>query len=339
LTINGNNADTAIGTSGLETTGVMDEGAIINAGKGTLNISGTSINGFGVFLGDLGGTANQALVTNGGGTTRVYGVTTGTSIGRLFIAGIVPGVMTCIALLIVVAITSKRHNYPREERVTFKEGAIAVIKGIPAMFTVVIIIGGIRGGFFTPTEGAGMAVAYSFLLGVFYYKEIKIRQIPKIIVEVAITTGQVALMIATASALGWLFARQNIPVVISQFLLGITSEKVFLLLIINVMILFVGLFLDLSPAVIIFAPILLPIAVSLGIDPVHFGVIMVVNLAIGLCTPPAGVCLFIACGIARASLTSVLRGFIGPLLSMVVVLMLITYIPQLVMYLLNLLMK
>jgi C4-dicarboxylate transporter DctM subunit len=269
----------------------------------------------------------------------VYGVTTGTSIGRLFIAGFIPGILTCIALLIVVTIISKKHDYPREEKVPLKEAVITVIKGIPAMLTVVIIIGGIRGGFFTPTEGAGMAAAYSFLLGFFYYRKLKLKQIPKIIVDVAITTGQVALMIATASALGWLFARHNIPAIISQFLLGITTERILLLLIINIMLLIIGMFLDLSPAVIIFAPILLPIAVSLGVDPVHFGLIMTVNLAIGLCTPPAGVCLFIACGIARASITSVLKGFIAPLLAMIVVLMLITYIPQLVMFLPNLLMN
>jgi C4-dicarboxylate transporter DctM subunit len=269
----------------------------------------------------------------------VYGVTTNTSIGRLFIAGFVPGILTFIALIIVVTIVSKKHDYPREEKVPIKEAVISVIRGIPAMLTVVIIIGGIRGGFFTPTEGAGMAATYAFLLGTFYYRQLKLTQIPKIIVEVAITTGQVALMIATASALGWLFARQGIPAIISQFLLGVTTNRILLLLIINLMLLIIGMFLDLSPAVIIFAPILLPIAVSLGIDPVHFGLIMTVNLAIGLCTPPAGVCLFIACGIAKTSITSVLKGFIAPLLAMVVVLMLITYIPQLTMFLPNLLMN
>ena len=269
----------------------------------------------------------------------VYGVTTNTSIGRLFIAGFIPGLLMFIALVVVVGIISKKHNYPREERIPVKEAVFIILKGIPAMLTVVIIVGGIRGGFFTPTEGAGIAVAYTSLLGLFYYRGLKVQHIPKIILEVAITTGQVALLVATASALGWLFARQGIPAIISAFLLGITPEKILLLLIINVMLLLVGMFLDLTPAVIIFAPILLPIAVSLGIDPVHFGLIMVVNLAIGLCTPPAGVCLFIACGIAKAPITSVLRGFIAPLLAMIVVLMLVTYIPQLTMFLPNLLMN
>jgi C4-dicarboxylate transporter DctM subunit len=269
----------------------------------------------------------------------VYGVATNASIGKLFIGGIVPGLMTSVALIIVTAIISKKENYPREKRVAFKEAVMIVIRGIPAMLTVIIIVIGIRGGYFTPTEGAGIAAAYSFVLAVFYYKEIKIRQLPKIIVEVAVTTGQVTLMIATASALGWLFARHNIPAAIAGSMLSVTTNKIILLLIINVVLLFIGMFIDLSPAVIIFAPILLPIAVACGVDPVHFGVIMVVNLGLGLCTPPAGVCLFIACGIARASITSVIKGFLPFYAAVIVVLMLITYIPQLVMFLPNLLMK
>lgn len=269
----------------------------------------------------------------------IYGITTNTSIGRLFIGGFIPGLLMFIALMIVTAIMCKKHNYPREERVTFKEGAIMVLKGIPAMFTVIIIIGGIRGGFFTPTEGAGMAAAYSLFLGFFYYRKIKLRDIPKLLVEVAVTTGQVALMVGTASALGWLLARHNIPAAISGFLMGLTDNKILLLLIMNLLLLFVGLFLDLTPAIIIFAPILLPVAVSLGLDPVHFGLIMVINLGIGLSTPPSGVCLFIACGIAKASISSVIKSFLPFLLGMVVVLMLITYIPELVLYLPRLLMN
>ena len=268
----------------------------------------------------------------------VYGVTTNTSIGRLFIGGFIPGILMFIALMIVTAIICKKHDYPREEKVSRKEALIMILKGIPAMLTIIIIIGGIRGGFFTPTEGAGMAAFYSFLLAVFYYREVKIWQIPKILVDVAVTTGQVALMIATASALGWLFARQNIPATIGAFLIGITDNRILLLLIINLLLLLIGLFLDLSPAVIIFAPILLPIAVSLGIDPVHFGLIMIINLGIGLSTPPSGVCLFIACGIAKVSITSVIKSFLPFLFAMVIVLMIITFIPQLVMFLPNLLM-
>ena len=269
----------------------------------------------------------------------VYGVTTNTSIGKLFIGGFIPGFLMYFALMIVAWILCKKHNYPREEKVGMKQGIILIFKGIPALFTIIVIVGGIRGGYFTPTEGAGMAAFYSFLLGLFYYRTIKLRHIPKFMIEVAITTGQVTLMIATASAMGWLFARQNIPAEIGAFILGITTNKYLLLFIINVMLLFIGLFLDLSPAVIIFAPILLPIAVSIGIDPVHFGLIMVINLGIGLSTPPSGVCLFITCGIAKVSISSVIKDFLPFLTGGVIVLMIVSYIPELVMYLPNVLMK
>ena len=263
----------------------------------------------------------------------IYGVAASASIGKLFLGGIVPGILVGCALIAVSAVITKKRNYPRDEKVSFKQGAITIVKGIPAMITVLIILGGIIGGFFTPTEAAGIAALYSFLLGFFYYKEIKLRQIPKIILEVAVTTGQVTLMIATASALAWLFARQNVPAAIGGFLTGITTNKFALLLLINVWLLFVGTWLDCSPAIIIFTPILLPIAVACGIDPIHFGIIMVINLGIGLFTPPVGVCLFIACGIAKCSITSVVKAFIPFFLSMVAVLLIITYLPQLVMFL------
>jgi C4-dicarboxylate transporter DctM subunit len=167
---------------------------------------------------------------------------------------------------------------------------------------------------------------------------LKFKDIPKMLAEVALTTGQVALMIATASSLAWLFAQQGVPGMIGGAITSITTNKFALLLIINVLLLFVGTWLDLSPAVIIFTPILLPIAMSVGIDPVHFGVIMVVNLAIGLFTPPVGVCLFVACGIAKCSISYVVKAFIPFLIVMICVLLAITYVPALVMTIPNLLM-
>jgi C4-dicarboxylate transporter DctM subunit len=268
----------------------------------------------------------------------VYGVAANASIGKLFLGGIIPGILVGVALMIVTAVITKKRGYPRDKKVSIGEGVKIVLKGIPAMLTVIIILGGIVGGFFTPTEAAGIAVFYSLLLGIFYYRELKIKDLPKIIGEIAITTGQVALMIATASALAWLFAQQNVPASIGAFLTGLTTNKFLLLFIINMWLLFVGTWLDLSPAVIIFTPILLPIAVALGIDPVHFGVVMIVNLAIGLFTPPVGVCLFVCCGIAKCSIASVVRAFIPFFLAMVIVLLLIVYIEPLVMYLPNLLM-
>jgi C4-dicarboxylate transporter DctM subunit len=263
----------------------------------------------------------------------VYGVAASASIGKLFLGGILPGILVGLALIAVSAVIAKKRGYPRDEKVTAKEASLILLKGIPAMLTILIILGGIVGGFFTPTEAAGVAAFYSLLLGMFYYREIRLRDIPKIIGEVALTTGQVTLMIATASALAWLFARQNVPAAIGGFLTGITTNKFVLLLLINFWLLFVGTWLDLSPAVIIFTPILLPIAQACGLDPIHFGVIMVVNLGIGLFTPPVGVCLFVACGIAKCSITSVVKAFIPFFVAMIVVLILITYVEPLVMFL------
>jgi C4-dicarboxylate transporter DctM subunit len=268
----------------------------------------------------------------------IYGVASGSSIGRLFLGGFVPGVMVGLFLMAVTFVLARKRNYPVEVRVPLSTALITIIKGIPALMTILIIIVGIVSGVFTPTEAAGIAAFYSFLLGTLYYKELKLKHIPDIIVEVATTTGMVALMIATASALGWLFANQGIPQMIGNALLSITTNPVIIMLLVNLLLLFVGTWLDLSPAVIIFTPILLPIVQQIGIDPVHFGVIMVVNLAIGLFTPPVGVCLFVSCGIAGISIANTVRAFIPFFVSMVVVLILITYIPQLVMFLPNLLM-
>lgn len=268
----------------------------------------------------------------------IYGVASGSSIGRLFLGGVVPGVLVGLSLMAVTFVFARKRNYPVEERVSFGASIRIVMKGVPALFTIVIIVGGIVTGMFTPTEAAGIAALYSFLLGVLYYRELKLRDIPQILVEVATTTGMVALMIATASALGWLFANQGIPQLIGNALLSVTENRIIILLLINALLLFVGTWLDLSPAVIIFTPILLPIVTVLGIDPVHFGVIMVVNLAIGLFTPPVGVCLFVSCGIANISITDTIRAFLPYFFTMIGVLMLITYVPELVMYLPNLLM-
>ena len=268
----------------------------------------------------------------------VYGVASGASIGRLFLGGFVPGVLVGLALMAVTFVLARKRNYPVEVKIPITTALLIILKGIPALMTILIIIGGIVSGVFTPTEAAGIAALYSFLLGTLYYRELKLKQIPEIILDVATTTGMVALMIATASALGWLFANQGIPQLIGNTLLGITTNPLLILLFINLLLLFVGTWLDLSPAVIIFTPILLPIATMIGIDPVHFGVIMVVNLAIGLFTPPVGVCLFVSCGIAGISIAETVRAFLPFFISMVVVLLLITYVPGLVMFLPNLLM-
>lgn len=265
----------------------------------------------------------------------VFGVTAGVSIGKLFLGGIVPGILVGLALIIVNIFYSRKRNYPAEKPYSGKETIHAVVRGLPALLTVVIILGGITSGLFTPTEAAGIACLYTFLLGRFMYRELFLKDIPNIMLEVAVTTGQVVLMIATASALGWVFAHESVPAIISSFVLGATKNKFLILLLINLLLLFVGTWMDLSPAVTVFCPILMPIILALGIDPVHFGIIMVINLAIGLFTPPVGVCLFLACGIGKISITQSIKAFIPYFVSMLLVLLMITYWPQLVMLLPN----
>ena len=245
------------------------------------------------------------------------------------------GILVGLALIIVNIFYSRKRNYPAEKPYSGKETIHAVVRGLPALLTVVIILGGITSGLFTPTEAAGIACLYTFLLGRFMYRELFLKDIPNIMLEVAVTTGQVVLMIATASALGWVFAHESVPAIISSFVLGATKNKFLILLLINLLLLFVGTWMDLSPAVTVFCPILMPIILALGIDPVHFGIIMVINLAIGLFTPPVGVCLFLACGIGKISITQSIKAFIPYFVSMLLVLLLITYWPQLVMLLPN----
>ena len=266
----------------------------------------------------------------------VFGVAASVSIGKLFLGGIIPGILVGVALIIVNVIYTKKRNYPAEKPYTKKATLHAIWRGFPALMTIVIILGGITSGVFTPTEAAGVACLYTYLLGRFMYNELHLKDIPGIMLEVASTTGQVVLMIATASALGWVFAHQNVPAIISSAVLGLTTNKFLILLLINLLLLFVGTWMDLSPAVTVFCPILMPIVTALGVNPVHFGIIMVVNLAIGLFTPPVGVCLFLACGIGKISISESTKAFIPYFLSMLIVLLLITYCEPLVMFLPNL---
>ncbi|AEF87002.1 trap dicarboxylate transporter, dctm subunit [Treponema primitia ZAS-2] len=269
----------------------------------------------------------------------LYAIASGTSIGQLFLGGVVPGIIVGFGLMSVSAVISKKRNYPAEKRYPFKESVKICVRSLPALGTVVIIIGGIISGFFTPTEAAGVACFYTTMLGLFYYKELKVKQIPNLIYQGAMTVGLVALMIASASALGWFFTSQGVPRAIANGLMAATQSKVIILLLINAVLLFVGCWMDLAPAVTLFTPILLPVAVAVGVDPVHFGIIMVVNLAIGLFTPPVGVCLFISCGIAKIAITDVLKAFIPFFLVMMIILMLITFVPQISLFLPSLLMR
>jgi len=208
------------------------------------------------------------------------------------------------------------------------KGFICFVQAIPALMLVIIVLGGILSGVFTATEASAIAVVYAFFLSVFIYKEVKFSDLSKIILQSAITTAVVMLLIATSMAMSWVLAFENVPQSVSAFLLGLTSNKFILLLIINMMLLVVGTFMDMTPAVLIFTPIFLPIVKGFGMDPLHFGIILIMNLCIGLCTPPVGTCLFVGCGVAQTTVTKVMRHIVPCFIAMIIVLLICTYIPS-----------
>ena len=265
----------------------------------------------------------------------VYSLATGgfVSIAALFIAGYLPGFLVGLGLLAVSGVVSIRNNYGKGERFAFREGVVRFLAAIPALLLIFIVIGGILLGWFTPTEASAIAVLYSFFLAVIVYREVKVRDLPKLLLQCGVTTSVVFLLIATSMAMSWVLASENVPQDISAALMGWTNSKVVLLLLINAMLLVVGCFMDMTPAVLIFTPIFLPVVEKVGVHPLHFGVIMIMNLCIGLCTPPVGTCLFLGCGIAETTVTKVMRPILPFFLAMVATLLLCTFIPEISMWL------
>ncbi|MEM1127887.1 MAG: TRAP transporter large permease subunit [Bacteroidota bacterium] len=256
----------------------------------------------------------------------------GVSIAALFLAGYVPGIVVGLLLMGVAAVFAKRNNYPVSERVGFGQLLRRFLDAIPSLLLLVVVIGGIVAGIFTATEAAAVAVFYALILA-FIYREIKVQDLPNILLESAATTAVVMLLIATSIGMSWVMSYENIPQNVSAALVAMSDQKIVILLVINLILLAVGTFMDMTPAVLIFTPIFLPIAVELGIDPTHFGILMVLNLCIGLCTPPVGSVLFVGVGVAGTSITQVIRPLIPLFLAMIVALMLVTYIPALSLWL------
>ena len=259
----------------------------------------------------------------------------GVSIAALFLAGYIPGILTGIALMITGGIIAYRKKYPVGEPVPFKQAVIKFFDAIPSLLMLVIVIGGIIAGIFTATEASAIAVVYCLALA-FIYKQVKIEHLPKIIVNTVKTTGIVMLLIATSMGLSWMMSFENIPQTVSDGLLSVSSNPLIILLMINIILLIVGIFMDMTPAVLIFTPIFLPIATTqLGLDPIHFGIIMIANLCIGLCTPPVGAVTFVGCSVAKLMIQDVAKLMLPFFIAMIVVLMLITYWPALSMFLPN----
>ena len=256
----------------------------------------------------------------------------GVSISALFIAGYIPGLLIGLSLIFVSMIMARINNYPSGLGYDLKDIISRSFEALPSLLLIYIVIGGIIKGIFTATEASVVAVLYSLLLA-FLYKEIELADVPKILLKTVETTSIVMLLIGTSKAMSWLLSYLNIPQNISLYLINLTDNVFLLLLIINILLLVVGTFMDMTPAVLIFTPILLPVVTGLGIDPLHFGIIMILNLCIGLCTPPVGSVLFLGCGIGKTSIDQLIKPLIPLYLAMIAILFIITYFPQLSLFL------
>jgi len=256
----------------------------------------------------------------------------GVSIGALFIAGYIPGLFIGMLLMLVAAVFIKKNNLPMGEITSWRELGSKFFRAFPSLMLLVIVIGGIVAGVFTATEASAIAVIYTLGLS-FFYGELKTKEVPSILLKASETTAIVMLLIATSMSMSWVMSSEDIPQSISQALLTLSDNKFVVLIIINLILLFVGLFMDMTPAVLIFTPIFLPVVVALGIDPIHFGIMMVTNLCIGVCTPPVGSVLFIGVGVANTSIAKVFLPILPFFLAMVLGLVMITLWPQMTLWL------
>ena len=262
----------------------------------------------------------------------VYSVAAGSvSIAAMFMAGILPGILVGACIMITAAVLSIRHGYGKQAPGADAEPRLHPLlvcwRAVPSLLMMVLIIGGILRGVFTATEAAAIAVAYAFLLCVVVYREIPWKDLPGICLQTGITTAVVMLLIGASSAMSWIMTVANIPQTVSAALMGLSENPVVILLTINALLLVVGMFMDMTPAILIFTPILLPVVRQLGLSDIHFGIILIANLCIGLCTPPVGTCLFIGCGVGKTTIAKVTVKALPFFLAMLVALMLITFVP------------
>lgn len=257
----------------------------------------------------------------------IMGVTTGMSIGGLFMAGIVPGLLLGLSMMAYSYVVAIRENYPRDTNpLTLRRFFREFWKALPALMAPTIIMGGIMFGFFTSTEAAAVAVLYALLLGV-CQRTLRMKDLIEVLGSSVLTTAVLLLIIGTANAFAWLLAAEQIPNQLAELIQSITSNKLVILLLLNLLLLFVGMFMEGGAAIIILAPTLLNVATQVGIEPLHFGMIMVLNMAVGLLTPPLGVCLFVICGVTKLDLSYVIRAVLPFIAVEIVVLLLVTYVP------------
>ena len=258
----------------------------------------------------------------------IYAISSSTSIGKVFMAGIVPGLMVAAGLAVITVWMAVKNGWKGENtKFSWKRLGTQIWDAKWAMFVPVLILGGIYCGIFTPTEAAAVAAFYGLIVGVFIYKEITIPELYECFAESCVTSSTVIVLMGMAAILCNIMTLQKIPVLVAQFITSISDNKIVILMLINIMLLITGTFMEAAAAIVVLVPILLPVVTMLGVDPVHFGIIMTLNLAIGFLTPPVGVNLFVASGLIKTPIKDMVKTLLLPLMSMIVVLFLVTYVP------------
>ncbi|HKU05397.1 MAG TPA: TRAP transporter large permease [Bradyrhizobium sp.] len=265
----------------------------------------------------------------------IYSIAAGgtISVAHLFMGGIIPALLLGLSLIILVLIIAHREQFPKGEVIPLRQALKLALDAVWGMVTVFIILGGILSGVFTPTEAGAVACVYAFLVTMFVYRDVKWSELPKLIGRVVRTVGMVMIMIGFSIAFGYMMAIMRIPAIVTQFFIDISSDKYMFLLWINILLLLLGTFMDLAPMLLICTPIFLPVIKTFGIDPVHFGIIMILNLGIGLLTPPVGPTMVVGCAIGKVSMEAVSRSIMVFYIPMLIVLALVTYIPELTLWL------
>lgn len=269
----------------------------------------------------------------------IYGSIAGVSIGQLFLGGAIPGILMGVYLMVAVNVIARRRNFPRGERPTLRGIVHALRVSGPPLMLPVIILGGILAGVFTPTEAGAVAVVYALVLTMVFYRSLGAADIPKILLETGVQAGVIMLVIAAASPFSWLLAREQVGQAVVQLLAHIGDNKILFLLVLNVVLLVLGMFLDATAILIIVVPVLVPVFAALGLDPVHMGVMVVMNLMIGMVTPPFGLVMYVVCDILKVTITDLTRELWPFLLALVAILLTITYVPELVLFLPKLAMR
>ncbi len=258
----------------------------------------------------------------------VYAVAAGSvSIAALFVGGYLPGILAGIALMVVAAGYARKHKYPTSPRLSWRESGKALWQAVPSFMMILIVVGGIIAGIFTATEASAIAVIYALILSVVVYREIPVKELPGLLLKSIETSAMVLLLIGVSTGMAWVLAFGDIPGAVAAAMLTISDNPIIILLLINLILLFVGAFLDITPAILIFTPIFLPVAIDLGMTPLHFGIMLVLNLSIGLCTPPVGSVLFVGSAVGGTTIQQLVRPLLVLYTALIAALLLVTFVP------------